>query len=270
MKATEIMICFPRILLVGDYGTGKTYFLGKLHKRLCNLNSKGLYLLDHDLGYPTLRSAKFDVETELFYDKDPRYPNAWEQTIERITEFEEDNRGYHFAAIDSLTSLHTAAMNYVISINEIKGRYIGRIRMANLNDFGVLVNIFGQFFPQLLRISLKMGFILTAHIREREHPVTKEVELFPAIAGKSLPSQIGDWFNEVWHIFIDNKGERIIQTRSGNRIDCKTQIAEMPEYLPVDEALNKLFIGYGLDNLQEERSLRETKADDIQPQSDAS
>lgn len=249
MKATEIPIIFPRILLCGDYGVGKTYAIGLLHKKLKEFGSRGAYMIDLDVGCATLRSAGFDVEVETMFDKSAKEPVVYDRIQERITQFEQSNYDFHLLAIDSLTALHTAVMNYAIYNNQISGKYIMGQRVANVNDYGYVVNVFNQFFPQLMAVSQVMAYLLTAHIREMEHPVTKEVRYTPAITGKSLPSQIGDWFNEVWKMDIDSAGNRVIQTVSADRMKCKTQIAGMPPYVGVEDAIDRLIKAYALDSI---------------------
>jgi hypothetical protein len=242
--ATEEKIVFPRMFLMGDFGCGKTYFLGLLHKKLKAAGSKGLYLCDFDKGYPTLTTGGFDVAFDLYVDRNAKDPSAWERFVEKIGEFEEKgNMGYGGIAVDSLTSLHTALMNYAISINYIKGRrYTMGFGMSTQNDFGVLVNVMTQMFPQFITLSDLLIFIMTAHVKERQNPITQEVELMPAVAGRSLPSQIGDWFNEVWYMFNDGSlmsPDRVVQTAQGNKINCKTQCGLEP-IMKLDEALDAL------------------------------
>ena len=84
-----------------------------------------------------------------------------------------------------------------------------------------------------------MHFVMTAHMLERQNPITNMTEFLPAISGKKMPSALGRWFNEVWHIhgeMVKGEIQRMAQTASFNKYKCKSQVNGMPYELPVAEA----------------------------------
>ena len=257
MKATDHKVLFARYLLLGTYGSGKTHAVGIMHEKLKKAGTKGIAMADFEQGFNTLKTHNFDVEVRSFLDVNKQVPTAFTSFVGWMTELEADHQGYGGLAIDSLTSLQAALMNYVISINPASRNEFG---MATINDYGVLVNVMSQILPQLVALSTKMNVILTSHIRERENPVTGAVEMLPAITGRALPTQIGGWFNEIWKINILGFGEsaeRMAQTAGDAVINCKTQVKGMTFNEKVEDAIEKAFQAYGM---YEERTHTEAQA----------
>ena len=58
MKIGETPRVHGRHLWYSDFGEGKTYLVGQLHRYLVDVeHTKGLYMFDFDVGIQTLRSA---------------------------------------------------------------------------------------------------------------------------------------------------------------------------------------------------------------------
>lgn len=244
-----------RILLIGPFGVGKTYLVGYLSKRLQELTGKGIKLFDFDLGWQTLKSAGFSLDVTSYLVNPERKGEAFEEFESDFHEYLANPGNYSGFGIDNLTTFQGCGMDYVFSINQISRR-LGIL--ANENDYGVLVTTLTQVLPQILQISRHSVFIMTAHTRMMENKDTGEVKIMPAISGRSLPSQIGGWFNEVW--FLKAEGyrgdvQRVAQTASGNQVDCKSQIAGMPYELPVLIAVEKALIAYGINQQPTQETL---------------
>lgn len=257
-KILDTSIEHSRFFWQGLSGCGKTHLIGHLHNRLVEVGSRGVYMFDFEKGHGTLTTAAreairlggypnlFNLEYDLYHDPDPKHPTGFKLFLEKITELENDDQGFGAIAIDSLTSFQRALMNYVLSINNVKGRRHG---MTVENDFGVLISFFEQLLPQFLNLNLKFEFVLTAHIKEHKNENTGELWWRPAITGKALPQSIGGWFSEVWMLSADGYPpdiQRIAQTVSGNRAQCKTQTAGMPAFTLVEDAVDRVLHANGI------------------------
>ena len=241
-----------RYLLYGNYGCGKTYMLGIIDDILKKLGTKGLYIFDFDHGIKTLSTAGFSVDYDRYVDFVPKKPHAFNDFKNRFTDFESDTHGYGGLAIDSLTTLERVLGYEVLNENVTTRKDAGRLgKKFTLNDFGLLIEIMHQLLSQLINVSHHMDVFVTAHLKERQNPISDAMEFVPAITGKALPSSIGLWFNEVWHIYSmkrkieesKKKDEteilRVAQTVSGDRYSCKTQTAGLPPHVEVSRALRE-------------------------------
>jgi hypothetical protein len=270
-KATEIIGIHPRLLIMGEYGQGKTHLLGMLHDMYKRVGTKGMTLYDFDSGYPTLTANNFDVEVQVCVDKKPQQPSAWQHFSDDTERFVKDNQGYGILGIDSLTTLQQTVMNKVIQLNPLKDRrFTGSINLTTKNDFGVLVGIMMQFFPQLINLSEHMAVALTCHIRlesdtDSEGKTIGPPKWYPAITGRSLPTQIGLYFNEAIMcktLGYGNAAKHLIQTSKDDKISLKSQIKGVPFELTFEEYVVRLAYSYKiLDKNQLIELIRDYKLD---------
>lgn len=225
MKATDANLTHPRLLLHGVHGSGKTHCIGLFHEALKLVGTKGLYLFDCDIGYPTLKKERFDVEFDLYV----KGQKTFSDLVLAITAFESDAQGYGGVAIDSLTSLEALVKLHTLRVNA-KAKRQFKWKLSQ-NDWGILIEILQQMLPQFQNLSTKLMFILTAHLKSVENDDGIVMRELPGISGKRLPSDIGRWFNEVW--FSHTYGayanpEFRMQTMPDNIHTAKTQTAGMP------------------------------------------
>ena len=236
MKIGETPNIHGRHLWIGDYGCGKTYMLGQMHNELKKNGSKGLYLMDTDIGHKTLKSAGIadDMEFDMFTGK-----GAYVRWSEKLKEFADGNQGFGGLSIDSITSLEKHMLKHIMTVIAAeKDRPLGFL--PSLQDQGALVNMLEGILPYLQAISLHMEVIMTAHLQLREDEITNVAWYLPSIVGKKLPSKLGSYFNEVWVVNAEKKSdaiERTVQTATFNRFKCKTQVKDMPLTLPTHDAI---------------------------------
>lgn len=249
MLATELKNTPPRILVFGDYGTGKTHLIGLLHNELLKRNTKGVRAFDFDLSH-TWQQNKFSIDIGPKY---AHYVNeGFDAFLNDFTTFEKNPQGFGGFAIDSLTSLQRVVMEWVHKKNPSK-RPLGFL--SSQQDWGILIEVFGKMMPQLQVISSHSMVIVTAHIRRQADSSDAKIEMpLPAIAGRTLPSSIGLWFTEVWKTSVEGtayKPQYRIQTRPDSIYKCKTQIAEMPGIVDMDKAVSILVESiYGSQNIE--------------------
>ncbi len=247
MKIGDTPRIHGRHLWYSDFGEGKTYLAGLLHRYLVDVeHTKGLYMFDFDIGIQTLRSAgKFDdMEFDHYTGK-----GAFKKFNEKIASFAEDAQGYGGICLDSLTSLEKTVMTHIKKVlaPDVKRPMGGMV--ANQQDYGTLVQIIENILPFLQGMSLHMEVIMTAHMQERRNDETNILWNLPCVTGKKLPSKIGSYFNEVWHLSAALEGgviKRTVQTATYDRFKCKTQIKDMPLSLPAEEALKLAVEAYSI------------------------
>ena len=238
MKATEIHEAGTRMLWFGGIGAGKTYLLGQLHEELKKRGTRGLKLFDVDRGFNTLRAAGFDVDVDFYTDPPGKKGVAFYKLSDDLTRYERDNEGFGGFAIDSLTTLQRIAMSYVHNIAADKKRPLGFL--SSMQDYGILIELLNQMFPQFINIAEKSIFVLTAHVKLFEDQASSTVIRTPNVIGKSFPSSVGLWFNEVWHLSTTGRGNDIkyvAQTKHDIMLQCKSQTPGMLASLPAIDAL---------------------------------
>jgi len=239
MKATEVKLLPPRILLYGDYGTGKTFFIGMLHEELKKRGTKGIRLFDFDLSQ-TLPNFNFDVDIGDTYGK-YLTTTGFDAFIREFSQYEEDPDGFGGFAIDSLTTLQQVVMSWV-------HRKFPQVKrplsfLSSRQDWGVLIEVFNQILPQLQKISQHSLIVVTAHIRRNPDATGQKEIPLPAVAGSTLPSSLGLWFTEVWLTRVEGTAfnpKYVIQTRPDDMFKCKTQIKDMPGVAESHVVLAKL------------------------------
>jgi hypothetical protein len=238
MKATEIQEAGTRMLWFGGIGAGKTYLLGQLHEELKKKGTRGLKMFDVDRGFNTLRAAGFDVDVSFYNDPPGKPGDAFWKLSNDLTRYERDNEDFGGFAIDSLTTLQRIAMTYVHRIAKDIKRPLGFL--SSKQDYGILIELLNQMFPQFINIAEKSIFVLTAHVKLFEDQASSSVIRTPNVVGKSFPSSVGLWFNEVWYLSTTGRGEAIeyvAQTQHDIMLQCKSQTPYMRAQLPAVEAL---------------------------------
>lgn len=192
-NAKDIASGSANILLVGDSGTHKTFFLGGV---------PGIYIFDYDKGLATLRGR--DVEYDTFKDKQRGQPvnemerkagiyefgGAWPAFILKLQQIGaaiQAGTGPKAIGLDSLTFLSEIAMNRV------------------LLDTGQAQPHQGSYGAQQQYIKVVLGtltawpirLVCTAHIQRDKNDLTTVIEKLPFLTGK-LAGMISAYFDEVY------------------------------------------------------------------------
>lgn len=212
----------PSILLIGDGGTRKTRFLAGCPKPFIYDFDKGM------LSTRTMPQVKAgEVEYETFkdaphgskaIDKDNGiYP--WGESYMRFLDhlnnqmwprIEAGTIPYLTLGVDSLTTLATQCMNYVLKSN-------GKTGSANpeVQHWGQQLRLLETLMEQLAVWPINL--VVTAHIKRDDNLVNNVTEYLPLVAGQ-LSGKIGIYFDEVW--FTEPKGmgdsqKIVLRTQAG-------------------------------------------------------
>lgn len=188
------------ILLVGDSGTHKTYFLGTCPKP---------YVFDFDNGLRTIRGL--DVEYDTFKEAPKgasmkkggslglyEYGTAWPAFLTKLNEIgrliDEGKCPYQTLAVDSLTTLTDVCQSYILKQNN-------RERME-IQDWGAFLQLMSTVFSQLTGWPILK--VLTAHIRRMENDLTKLEEKLPLVPGQ-FAGRVPVYFDEVYYTEVAPK-----------------------------------------------------------------
>lgn len=192
-NARDIVSGSANILLIGDSGTHKTFFLGGV---------PNLYVFDFDKGLATIRGK--DVEYDTFKDKQRGqvvesfeqaqgiYPfgGAWPAFILKLQQIGSEiakGKGPKAIALDSLTFLSEIAMNRVLLDTNMAAPHQG--------SYGAQQQYIKVVLGTLTAWPIRL--ICTAHIQRDKNDLTTIVEKLPFLTGK-LAGMISAYFDEVY------------------------------------------------------------------------
>lgn len=193
------------ILIVGDSGTHKTFFLGGCPKPFIFDFDKGLAILrDQEFDYATFKDAPYGSKV---VNKDKgiyEWGTAWPAFLVKLNQFgAEVEKGlcpYETLGFDSLTTLSMICMNFVLKQN-------GRTPTEGprIQDWGAQIGLLETVMDQLTSWTAFIK-VVTAHIQRDTNLITQSVEKLPLVTGK-LAGKVSIYFDEVW--FADVKADNV-------------------------------------------------------------
>lgn len=189
------------ILLIGDSGSHKTFFLGDI---------PGLFVFDFDGGLSILRGR--DIEYQTFKDAPPgvevttkmtselgiyKYGDAWSAFFKKLQEVGaaiDKGTGPKAIAFDSMTFLAMIAVNKILRDTSQPSPHQG--------TWGAHHEYFKRIFSQVTAWPVRV--VATAHMERKENDLTQVTEKLPMLAGK-LAGMIGAFFDEVYYAEVGDK-----------------------------------------------------------------
>ena len=223
------------ILLIGDGGTHKTYFL-----RTC---PKPIYVFDFDNGMAINagEDMEYDTYKELpkgvtpvkggtlkMYEYGTAYPAFTQKLNEIGAMIDKGTCPYKTIGLDSLTMLGDIMQTYILKQNN-------RSEMQ-INDWGALLsnlsNLFGQF------TAWPLVKVLTAHIKRDENQITGATEQLPLIPGQAA-GKLPVYFDEVYFTEVIQKADKttqwVLKTKATpTRRQAKSRKYNVPDDTPTD------------------------------------
>jgi hypothetical protein len=212
-NALDITADTANIMVVGDSGTGKTYFLGTI---------PGIEIIDFDWGMASLRGR--DIQYRSFRDLPKGITPTKKQTEMGLYEWGtgwmaffnylnndlgkriDKGEGPQALALDSLSFMGELAMNAVL-----KGY---SITVPDQRSYGAQQVYLKTVLSQLATWPIRI--IATAHIKRDENLVTGVTEKLPMLIGQ-LAGFISAFFDEVYFadrkVKADGKVEYFVQTK---------------------------------------------------------
>lgn len=216
MNAKDITSGAANILLVGDSGTHKTFFLGTVPGIYIFDFDKGMTILrGRDIQYDTFKDAPKDWKvTEQHTKRDGIYErgHAWNAFVKRLNEIGtliDAGKGPKAIGLDSLTFLAEIAMNDILRTS--KTTDAGNPTIAS---YGALLSYMKALLGQLTAWPIQL--IVTAHIQRNENDITQVQEKLPLISGK-MSGLISAFFDEVY--FCESE----VQSNGTQKFTLKTK-----------------------------------------------
>jgi hypothetical protein len=194
MNTANITSASSNILLVGDSGTHKTWFLGDI---------PGLFVFDFDRGMTVLRGR--DIEYDIFKEaprgvkvskeqtaRDGLYPwaEAWAAFTLRLNQLGAEidvGRGPKAIALDSLTFMSDIALTKVLKDTDQT--------LPHQGTWGAQQQYLMTVLNQLTAWPVQL--VCTAHLQRTDNDLTGVVEKLPLLTGK-LAGRISAYFDEVY------------------------------------------------------------------------
>lgn len=230
------------LLLYGNSGTGKTFFIGSAGDRSLVITPRH--------GFATLQSKKFKdtykvnpfIEVIDFPDK------SSSETYDRYCDIIDTYLEKHLDEIDTIvvddaTSFRRAAMDKGL---ELGGKFNTSKTKSKMDaiktdlvvpavqDFGMEMKLVEKFVRGTADLCKQHGknFIMTAHERNvfekgpniGDMPTLRKVS--PGFTGQTFPDEITGLFDLTWHTSTQGSGDRIfyqIQTQPDSVVIAKTR-----------------------------------------------
>lgn len=206
---------YLKCLVYGDWGSGKTWFIGTA--------PKPLLVLDTDNGAKTIEQMP-GVEAKNYHPNDDptdQMPlNRLQSKINSLV----DECEYETVALDSSTVLATLIKNRLITMNN---RWEADTKMR-IQDWGTLADDMSQFFGALQ--SIEANIIITGHNRVVIEEDTGSTLYLPlSEAGQSFPQRAPLHFDEVYRMVVRKKpgkqrNEYKVQTESDSKWSAKSRL----------------------------------------------
>lgn len=227
------------LLLYGNSGTGKTFFIGSAGNRTLIISPSN--------GLSTLQSKLFtrDIGSNPIIeviDEEPLPPKAtafdkYSDVIDLYLEKHLDE--FDTIIVDDATALRRVALTKGLELNSKLGRSktLGQSKeviVPTVQDYGIEMNLVEQFCRHYTALckNVKKNFVLTAHERQIYEKAEKIGELdilkkiLPGFTGKTFPDDITGLFDCTWHTEIRGAGDRTyyqIRTQGDSQVVAKTR-----------------------------------------------
>ncbi len=209
----------PKILLMGQFGTGKTLWA-------TTLGSKCLVLdLDNGLRSAlTFKDKHFNerqlIDVKTCWEEDANRATAFSKFASYLKSIGEECRQNKFERqaliIDGYTSLADFSVRDVLARNGLLGK------APQIQHWGLAFIQIEQVLMELR--SLPIVVVMIAHIRRVE--VKEETKYEIASPGQKLPDKIPPYFDEVWVTEIKGSGSNqkyVCKTKGTSVVPCRTR-----------------------------------------------
>lgn len=206
----DLASAYPSLLLVGESGSHKTYFIGTTPKPfMFDFDKTKRVLSGKDVEYATFRDAPYGSKVfnpeKGIYKYGEAYPAFHKKLNDIGMMMEKGDCPYETIGIDSLTFLGNIVLSHVLvnsSQNNIQD-VLNNKASIDQGLWGMQMRILETIFDQLT--SWDIIKVVTAHVQKDTNTVLDTVEKLPYVTGK-LAGKIGGLFDEVWYTSTEGVG----------------------------------------------------------------
>lgn len=232
-------------LLLGAPGSGKTVFAASFPTPMLYLD------FDNKIDSAAL-FYKNDVERlkaidvrQLIRSNNPAALTPYQQ-MEKIMKEElipqeaTGQMNFKTLVIDSISAFSTATLDQILKSNPgIAGVMTAQGKMPAQPHYGVLLREFTKLIPALLDLP-NVNVVMCAHIETYKDPNTGMIIRAPMMDG-SFSEKLPQYFKEVWHTYVDDKGKFMAQTKADTKFSClRSQIKGLPNPLNIENGYKEL------------------------------
>jgi hypothetical protein len=194
---------YPSILLVGESGTHKTYFIGTCPAPfMFDFDKTKRVLAGKNVDFATFRDAPY--KSTIFnpakgiYQFGKAYPAFLVKLNEIGRMMEAGTCPYQSLALDSLTFLASIALNHVLAENTANNKEAVLLGKNSIDQglWGMQMRLLETVMDQLTAWDIIK--VVTSHVQKDTNTVLDTVEKLPYVTGK-LAGKIGGYFDEVWY-----------------------------------------------------------------------
>lgn len=141
--------------------------------------------------------------------------------------------------VDSISAFSSATLKHIIDTNPgVAGRVTAQGKMPDKPHYGILLREFQRLIPGLA--ALKCNVIMCAHIETYKDDTSGIIIRAPMMDG-SYSDRLAQVFKEVWHLYVDDKGKHMAQTKSDTKFTTlRSQIAGLPNPLEITQGYTAL------------------------------
>ena len=233
-KLSEYTASYPKIILAGRTGSGKTLLATTLGARSLVLDlNNGLSSAVRFRDVHTATRGQCDVKCCW----DAGKPDAvWKRVLGYVTDFE--NKPSHEAlVIDGLSDLAEAALGAIL-IGGGKWDEASATKQTQA-DWGAAIGLMTRLMYRIKTI--KAIVVMVAHVRDDELK-GKNVERLAVYGKGTLAPLIEGVFDEVWYANVTGLGDKRkfeLQTVSSGTTQCKTR-RQLPDGTDMNLGLGKI------------------------------
>ncbi len=257
----------PKLLFVGDPGTGKTFSIVQAKRHV-----KKLFIMFLEPGQATLRSPDMPEDLRKEIGKNIHYmyvpasnptglsqllksaklvntlsfealsampdvekgkANELIQILSAMSNFTCDVSGQQFGPVDQFPNDYAFALDSLSGLNIACMRCtIGNKVTAAQNQWGTAMKLQDDLLTQLT-MGCDCWFMLTAHLEREVDEVTGASKIYPAALGRKNGPKVGRFFDEV--IETRQVGQEYFWRTEGDSVtNLKRRVLPLSKKLPVD------------------------------------
>ena len=222
-----------RILLYGEFGTGKSYSLRTIPEP-----HRGVYILDLDKGTSGISGVGKAGDFRGFHpDKmgmvgRKEAPVAYEQCKDKLQALHKSgDNAIRTIVIDSFTELYASILDWVLYSNNK-----ALDSPPSQPDYGIALRLAIKFVEALCE--MRKNIIVICHESTHQNDVTGVVKITPAMTGQ-LAVRLPGYFDEVLHCGVKGRGDKaeyIWETRPTGLAVARTRNPSLSPVIPQDFA----------------------------------